>query len=216
MKCSVINQQIDAYLQQELSPLDKLAFEQHVANCDACAEQLAAAQGLLADLKNLPIAPPSADFEQRMFAKVRKRYKQDAAHSHGFRFAAGFATATVAGLAIWLAVGTQTPDDVLRGQTPMISVALHDAEPVRLMFDSESDIQNADLRIDLPDNVALAGYPGRRELSWHTSLKKGPNVLNLPIMAIDTGQGELSAQLSYHDKVKTYRLLLNTTAAPSQ
>ena len=60
--------------------------------------------------------------------------------------------------------------------------------------------------------MELEGYPGRKQLSWQTSLKKGPNVLALPIRAIEHGEGELMARLNYGEKTKTFRVLLKTTA----
>ena len=60
--------------------------------------------------------------------------------------------------------------------------------------------------------MELDGYPGRRELAWQTSLKKGQNILDLPIMAIGVGQGELLAQLNYDGTVKILRVVLKTIA----
>ena len=93
----------------------------------------------------------------------------------------------------------------------MINVAMNDSRTVRLLFEAPGDIDQVTLSIGLPNNVELAGYPGRNELTWQTSLKKGQNVLALPIMAVETGKGELIARLSYGDKLKTYRLVLKTT-----
>ena len=93
----------------------------------------------------------------------------------------------------------------------MIAVAMNQTQPVKLMFDSRSEIKHAKLTVDLPDNVTLEGYPGRRELSWPTNLNKGKNVLALPIEAVRAGQGELRVELDYNQKVKTFRVVLKTT-----
>ena len=49
-------------------------------------------------------------------------------------------------------------------------------------------------------------------MTWQTSLKKGQNILDLPVMAIGVGQGELLAQLNYDGTVKILRVVLKTIA----
>jgi len=117
-----------------------------------------------------------------------------------------------ASLAIWFASSVYLPEmpGQSASQQATVSVALNQQQTVRLMFEAQSDIQQVSLSIDLPNNMQLAGYPGRKQLSWQTSLKKGSNVLALPVMAVDPGEGELVARLNYGDKSKTVRVLLKT------
>lgn len=205
MNCTDINIHIDDWLDDQLSEQDRLAFDQHVSNCADCAAKLESARSLMLGLQNIAAPPPSANFERRVFAEVRRRHKE----SHRFRFSAGFATAATASLAIWFASSVMIPEAVIE-QPRMISVAMNEAQTVRLMFESQTDIEQVQLSVGLPDNMELDGYPGRRQLAWQTSLKKGENILALPIMAIEQGQGELVAELSYGDKVKTFRVVLKT------
>ncbi|MFC1589279.1 anti-sigma factor family protein [Pseudomonadota bacterium] len=206
MNCIDIHIHIDDWLDDQLSQQDRLVFDQHVSNCADCAARLENARSLMLGLQNIPVPPPSANFEKRVFAEVRRQHKE----SHHFRFAAGFATAATASLAIWFASSVMVPEAVIE-QPRMISVAMNEAQTVRLMFESQNDIEQVQLSVGLPDNMELDGYPGRRQLAWQTSLKKGENILALPIMAIDQGQGELVAELSYGDKVKTFRVVLKTS-----
>ena len=205
MNCTDINTHIDDYLDAQLSQQDQLAFEQHVSKCADCRQDVELAKSILTDLKNLSIPQPSANFEQRVFAEVSRQHKDH----HRFTFATGFATAAVASLAIWFASTVMVPDALIE-QPLMISVAMNQTQTVRLLFDSQIDIEQAKLSIDLPDNMQLDGYPGHRALSWQINLIKGQNILALPVMAIQHGRGELVAQVSYGDKVKTYRLVLMT------
>lgn len=210
MKCADIHLQIDDYLDKQLSPLEQSAFESHISACTDCADSVDREKSLLLALRNLPVPEPSPDFEQRIFSEVRKKYKKKYRDNHRFTFAAGFATAALASLVIWFVSSTYMPEPSLQ-QPQIISVSMHQTQTVRLLFDSRSDIQQVNLSIDLPHNMELDGYPGQRGLSWQTRLHKGQNVLALPIIAIDRGQGTLIARLSYGDKVKTYSLLLKTT-----
>lgn len=206
MNCTDINKHIDDWLSERLPASERAAFAQHVSVCANCAVRLDNASAISAGLRKLSVPPPSPDFEKRVFAEVRRQHKE----THRYKFAAGFATAATASLAIWFASSVLMPETLI--DTPqMISVAMHETQTVRLVFDSQNNIEQVQLSVDLPDNMELDGYPGRRQLAWQTSLKKGENVLALPIMAIDQGQGELVAQLSYGEKVKTFRVVLKTS-----
>lgn len=211
MKCTEISKHIDGYLDKQLTPRELLAFEQHVSGCSECAEKLETAESLLAGLKNLPVPQPSANFEQRVFAEVRRQHQENGRQHHIFRFATGFATAVLAGLAIWLVFIVYIPDSPVE-PPQVVSVEINESQTIRLLFESQSDIRQVSLNIGLPDNIELEGFPGRKELSWQTSLQQGQNILALPVIAIGHGQGELLATLIYGGKVKIFRVLLKTTA----
>lgn len=154
----------------------------------------------------MPVPPPSTDFEQRVFARLRRQYPER--RQGAGRFAAGFATAMAAGLALWFASSVFIPQQPNVAQPRAIAVTMNQTQTVRLMFDATSDLQRVSLSIDLPPNMQLQGYPGQQQLTWDTQLRKGPNVLALPIMAVEEGQGELVAQLSYGDTIRTFRVVL--------
>ena len=210
MKCNDINNRLDEYLDNALNEQEQWAFEQHIANCTACADQVQQTVSLLDGLKQLPVEAPYEDFHHRVFAEVRRHYVEKPANHPRFNFAAGFATAAIAGLAIWLVSSLYLPETAVP-QPQMISIAMNQTQTVSLVFDAPSDLQQVELSIDLPHNMELEGYPGHRGLSWQTSLHKGQNVLALPLLAIQPGQGHLLAQLSYGDKVKTFSVALKTT-----
>jgi hypothetical protein len=189
-------------------------FESHVSQCAECRESLQAAKELLTALRQIPVEPASADFEQRVFNEVRSRYP-DESRSSGFnRFASGFATAAVAGLAIWFVstlYQSGTDPDLSPLEPQVITVSMQQASTVRLEFDANNDIEQVSLTITLPGNMEVDGYPGRHQLSWNTRLSEGQNVLALPILALDPGQGELVARLSYGDKEQIFRVLLESS-----
>ncbi|VAW59669.1 hypothetical protein MNBD_GAMMA08-1381 [hydrothermal vent metagenome] len=206
MNCEDIQTQLDDYLDNHLIVGSKREMDLHINNCSACRQHLDDAMVVRDALKSLPIEETSADFESRMFANVRKQQSQN-----GNRFISGFATAMAASVFLWVASTTIFVPQQSDNTPTAISIAMHEARPVRLLFDAPSDLQQVTLSIELPANVELDGYPGRSQLSWNTRLKKGQNVLTLPINAINVGKGELVAQLTYGDKQKTYRLILKTS-----
>jgi len=206
MNCEDIQTQLDDYLDNHLIVGSKREMDLHINNCSACRQHLDDAMVVRDALKSLPIEETSADFESRMFANVRKQQSQN-----GNRFISGFATAMAASVFLWVASTTIFVPQQSDNTPNAISIAMHEARPVRLLFDAPSDLQQVTLSIELPANVELDGYPGRSQLSWNTRLKKGQNVLTLPINALNVGKGELVAQLTYGDKKKTYRLILKTS-----
>lgn len=209
MNCANFDGVVDDYLDKTLNIEDSSAFRQHVSGCADCSARLRRAESLVLALSKLAVPEPSPGFEQRILSTVRNRYQnQERAHGR-LRFATGFATAAVAGLAIWFISTIYTPRPFL-DQPQMISLGMNDVQTVRLVFDSHRDISQVRLSIDFPENVELNGYPGRKNLAWNTSLEKGQNVLALPVIAIEQGQGELVARLSYGQNIKMFRVLLAT------
>jgi hypothetical protein len=175
------------------------------------------------------------------FRSAKKRgLSQQQNHHHRQGFMLGFGSAAAAALAIWIVAGLSpdelpgtgnvTPQTVAsvepaqakattakatakeRTQQPVLSIALNTQKKVKLAFASSEPLQGAKITIRLPENVALVGYPGRRQLSWETNLKKGDNLLNLPVIATQVASGELVADIEYAGRVKTLRVNLETMA----
>lgn len=205
MSCTETNSRLDDYIEGELSTDEVQAIEKHLANCDQCSKELQETGALRRALNSLPLVEPSEGFEERLFQEVQRQYA-----NHGRnRFYAGFVTAMAASLALWFA-STLFIQQVPVNQPQVVMVALHDAQTVRLKFDAPADIEQVTLSIGLPANMELQGYAGYREISWQTRLKKGQNILALPLKAVTMGEGELVAHLNYGNKSKQFRIILKT------
>jgi hypothetical protein len=213
MKCTDIDNLIDDYLERALDKKSLSAFHQHVSGCHRCATQLENAQALLDGLSSISVPAPAPGFEQRVFSRVRLQYPEQPRHGSFFRFATGFATASIAGLAILFATYVFLPqsspiqDEI---GAHMIDVSMSQSSTIRLVFEAEQAFNAVNLTIDLPINMEVEGYPGHHQLSWTTNLEKGQNVLALPVIALDPGKGELVAKLDYGDKQKEFRIMLKT------
>ena len=203
MNCSDISTQLDDYLDNQQDASLRQAFEAHVAQCDHCQRQLAHAQQILAELKQQPVPAMSTQFRQHAFARVRQHYSKP----HGYIFAAGFASAIAASFMLWFTSSLLFTSPELP-QSPAISIAMHEVHTVRLMIDAEADINQAELSIGLSDNMRIDGYPQSTQLSWQTDLSRGQNVLSLPLKAIDPGEGELIARVTYGETIREFRLAI--------
>ncbi|MDT8384387.1 MAG: hypothetical protein RRB22_08225 [Gammaproteobacteria bacterium] len=158
-------------------------------------------------------------------------------HQQRRSFMLGFGSAAAAALALWVVVGAfpeaVSPVQVVSEEAvaintaavipastasakmaprPELSITLNKQQDIKLAFYSGQSLEGARITIRLPENVALVGYPGRRELSWTTSLKKGDNLLRLPVIATQIAHGELVADIEYQDQVKTLTLGLEAKA----
>jgi len=209
MKCTDVQKYLDDYLDDAMSLGEQKAVESHIEQCASCQQALRAQDAIRQALRTLPVDEASPDFEDRVFAEVRSHYGRRNKRHSSSRFVAGFATAMVAGLALWFTSTVFIPQ-IEQPSPQTVTVAMNQTRTVKLMFDAATDLASVTLKVELPDNIELEGYAGQKQLVWQTNLNKGQNILALPVMAIGNGQGELVAQLSYGDKTQRFRILLKT------
>jgi len=209
MNCKHIHDRLDDYLDGELSPTERAEVEHHLQQCADCRQRLQTEQNLRAELRELPVTPYSSGFTERA---LRQAVEQNAHKHHRHGFATGFGSALVAGLALWVVVGLfpGEPEMGKPEQAPllMVAVTLNQPQQVALLIDAENGMHNARIAIELPDNVALAGFPGRKRLEWTTDLAKGSNLLKLPVIATQGEGGRLIARIEHDNKVRTLTIQL--------
>jgi len=79
MKCEQYENLFTDYINKQLTPADKLAFEQHLAGCPACAEELKAIQQVWTAMGELTVPEPSANMTAR-FDAMLANYKASVSH----------------------------------------------------------------------------------------------------------------------------------------
>jgi hypothetical protein len=232
MNCTDFNNLLDDYCDGELSSELKARCDAHLANCQECATTLNDQENLLADLKAMPVVGPSEGFVERVLhtAVAQNAEHQNKTH-HRRGFMVGFTSAVAAALAIWVVVG-MSPSAIKGGHKavemaqvepnaekssaekgiPEFSIALNQPRDIQLAFYSSKALNGARITLQVPDHVAVVGYPGQRELAWKTNLAKGNNLLRLPLVANGAQGGELVAHIEYMGKVKTLKVKLAVNA----
>lgn len=230
MNCTDFNKVFDDYRDGEVDAATQAECDAHRAGCAACQAQFAADEAMRAGLRAMPVIGPTEGFVDRALHNAVQR---NVGHHHRHGFMVGFGSAAVAALALWVVVGWfpgELPVDGSGGNTvashsgspagsepsaamPELSIALNERRDIKLAFYSGQALKGARITIRIPDNVALVGYPGRRELSWETNLAKGDNTLRLPVMATQIARGELVANIQYGGQTKTLKVELRTGAA---
>ncbi len=213
MTCDGFYGRIDDYLDNELPAAQRDAFERHLDDCAGCQQRFLREQALRADLRAMPIPAPSVDFAERV---LRQAVKNDVRHHHRHGFVTGFGSALVAGLALWVVIGFLPVQHAVvpQGAEPrqIVSIALdalNEKQDVSLVFNAERAVLGARISIELPDNVIIAGYPGRKRLEWRTDLAKGSNLLRLPVIASQADSGQLIAHIEHDNRVTTLKIQID-------
>lgn len=220
MKCTDFKNLIDDYCDNELGDELKAGCEQHLSSCQGCSELLAEQNQLLASLKVMPVAGPSEGFVERALQAAVDHneggHHKGKHHRHGFLV--GFGSAAAAALALWVVVGISplpvsdsnrdmelAKSDVEK-DIPEFSIALNEQRDIKLAFYTSEELKGAQIKLTMPENVALVGFPNQRELAWTTNLAKGSNTLRLPVVATSANGGQLVAQIEYMGKVRTLKV----------
>ncbi|HEB92543.1 MAG TPA: hypothetical protein ENI94_03565 [Gammaproteobacteria bacterium] len=213
MTCDGFYERIDDYLDNELPAAQQDAFERHLNDCAGCQRRFSRQQALRADLKAMPVPAPSVDFAERV---LRQAVKSNVSHHHRHGFVTGFGSALVAGLALWVVIGFFPAQQAVapQGAEPLqiVSIALdalNEKQDVSLVFNAERAVLGARISIELPDNVTIAGYPGRKRLEWRTDLAKGSNLLRLPVIASQANSGQLIAHIEHDNRVTTLKIQID-------
>jgi hypothetical protein len=165
-------------------------------------------------LRAMPVPPPRADFIDRALSNATTT--QPGQETTGLRAAlrrpstwwaagVGALAATLACVAVFLA-----RPEVKRG--PLLSLALHESREVPFVIDSERDLADATIRLYVTGSVALDGYEGQHEIEWQVSLTKGSNLLSLPVLAREPGEGLVVAEIEHEGRIRRLSLALHVSA----
>jgi anti-sigma factor RsiW len=215
MNCTDFNQIFDDYLDQNcdgsLSQAQMASAEAHLAACSSCAAAVKSAEELAIALRQMPVVGPAEDYERRVLSAARL----NGTRSPHSGFLRGFGSAVAAGLALWVVVAlypAKLPNTRPLEELPELTIALSQQQDVKVAFRTTRALQGATITIQVPEDVALVGHPGQRELSWRANLVEGENLLRLPVLASRAMQGQLVARIEHGNKVKTLRINLKASA----
>lgn len=212
MDCQHFNNQIHDWLDGALEPVAAARLATHAGICRACAAGLAEERRLRLALRDLPTPAPRRGFaaEALRVAVLAERASRHNNHRHDWTLA--FAGAMAASLCIALALGlressapvvarsTQQPAVIAVGLQPSlqtVSLTVGQVESLRLRIEAPRDFADVRFSVDLPDHVSLAGQPGIRAMTWQGALRKGDNMLELPLVADVGAAGLMQARVSW-------------------
>ncbi len=203
MNCHDIHNYCDAYLEQEMSDTQKHALEAHLESCPACRHYVQQAQNIRDALTKLQAPAMRPGFAEQAFDKARQQNTTVAGSKRftgtGLALAASLALAGIVGVFMHQPSSTEPEPTAIR-------ISMQKAKDINVVFNAREDLEQVTISIELSDNLALDGYGDKRTVSWNTPLQKGKNVLSLPIIATQSGNGTVIARLRLGDQNKTVQI----------
>jgi Putative zinc-finger len=201
MKCEHTTEGLEDYLDALLPAPERQELEQHLRTCARCRHDLEQRRALRLHLADLPVPQPAPGaLESMLRAAVRSAPAPRPRWQHPGWFGSALATAAVLLVALGIRLGMELPgvksagpEVVLTAQPVELGATV---QRVALVFRTKDAMPDADISMWLPDDVQIEGRPHLRHISWHTDLKQGPNLLELPLLATGTRGGTLVVQLS--------------------
>lgn len=77
---------------------------------------------------------------------------------------------------------------------------------IRIVINSLDVREMAHIQVDLSQNISIKGFPEQQQLSWETPLKKGKNLLTIPVVLETPQSGQLQMTYSYGDISKEVKV----------
>ncbi|MGV1098980.1 anti-sigma factor family protein [Thiovibrio sp. JS02] len=200
MKCEQIERSLDDYFDKTLSAKEEEEFTAHLAACPRCQALCRQGRQLLTALRELPAPSPPPGFQARVFSALPGRGEK---RRPGLPWLVP-AGAMAALLLVWLLVAPpgRPPAGPSSGDGSARTVRLNEISQVKLLVESGETLEGVVITITLPAQLALAGYPQERRISFVTSLAPGNNLLTLPLIGTGKGEVTVAARIDHGAKSK--------------
>jgi hypothetical protein len=150
-------------------------------------------------LKRLPVPEPRPGFIDRAFTRVTSRTEVlsfwPAFLNRGETWvgvAAGALLAIIASLTFMRASDN--------ADAHPITLAVNEVRHIEVLIDSERDLPDTNIHVAAVGGIGLAGFGNQQQLDWRAHLRRGPNLLTLPVVARNSGDGVLLAVVEHAGK----------------
>lgn len=213
MNCERIRLHIDDYLDGSLGDAEARDLRLHVAGCESCGQVVDSEirmRRLLRDYGSMNI-PDATYFDAALVRAARVGRRRQ----HRRSWMTGFGSAVAAGLALWVVstvwFAAPATDTTIEDSMPLVAMTLEQPHTVNLVFSSAAALDDATLTVTLPPGIEVAGFAGKREITWRTSLREGKNLLPLKLIATLPTDGVLLATLRHGDDDRTFRFRIDVS-----
>ncbi|TDU31435.1 putative zinc finger protein [Panacagrimonas perspica] len=204
MNCALFKTSLHDWLDGGRDADGVAALESHAGGCPACRALLAEERLRRSALRQLPVPPARPRFasEALQVARLADRSWRRQLRRHDMQIAAVAASAALAVVAFVLL--RQEPGipagQIVAVAPPAIetyALTTGQVQSLRLRIEAPRDFEGVRFSVELPDHVSLVGQPGIRAMTWEGSLRKGPNVLELPLLAQAGAAGRMATRVSW-------------------
>ena len=212
MQCSELHKHIDDRLDGQLSEVECAGMDHHLEHCADCRGAFAEEKAMREALRDMPVPEVSVGFAARA---LRRAAVANSVSHHPVRnraFMGGFAAALVAGIVLWFVTGVYGPNGEFVTSQPQLaelSISLYETRQVKLSFNAPENMNKVRVSLVLPEHVELEGYPDRKQIAWYTNLRKGDNILTLPLSALRSEKGVFTAKIGTGKTEKKIQFYLN-------
>ena len=197
MTCQDIDNLLQDFIDDELSPSDYERVTAHHQSCADCSQKYQQALSVISILQNFDVTPSTPDFADRVIAQAFAGQQNTKRIPRRVPAAIAASFVLIALISVILNLKFPTQNDVVVLNGDEITV-------IKVAIDSAQAIDGVSMSIDLSDNLQISGYENLKELSWKANLSKGTNVIALPISALARGDGEITAQVRVNDSVRIF------------
>ena len=216
--CQQIEQDLDDLLAGTFPLLLADAMHAHMSSCTKCKKLFDQEGRIITLLAQQKVPTMREDFAKQALAVARSRYeasvdagKNTVSHTnngHSSFFARfGYALATVA--VSWIAITQFISINHNADPIQTVSMSVGEVKNVHLVFNSPESMDNVMVAITLPEHTKIQGRSGVSKLLWSTSLKKGKNIISIPVVAEQDKNGEIITRISSGEKSKIFKVRLN-------
>ncbi len=150
-------------------------------------------------LRHLPAPQPRPGFVDRALARATQRPQRHSVwpaflnHAETWAgVAAGALLAVAVCFAVWRAPTTSPSQP--------IKLAVNEVRQIEVLIDAERDLPDTDIRVAAVGGIELDGFDDQQQVNWRANLRRGPNLLSLPVVARNAGDGVLLAVVEHAGK----------------
>ncbi len=205
MNCDQFAGALHDWLDGQMDGAQAADMAAHACRCRGCALAASDERIIREALRGLPVPVLRPEFKREALraARVAGRTLRRKMLEHDVRIAVLAASSAIAVL-VFSALRTPVPtggsqgfDTVSADEVEVYAVTAGEVQSLRLRIQSPRDFDGVRFSVELPDDVSLAGQPGVRAMTWEGSLRKGSNVLELPLLAQVGAAGRVATRVAW-------------------
>ncbi len=214
LTCNDAKDQLNAYLDGELTGTRYQAIELHLQLCSTCKTLFMQRRQLLDAMKSMPSVQASPVLlrrivETRATKQPQQRHQRHQRHQKVIWFSAGAASVLVASILLLVVTFVLKPLDSSTQSMSAVIATLHEAHNINFVVNSDQALENVKFSVLVPSNIQLKGYSDLHELAWNGKLIKGDNLLSLPVIARNAAPSILVMRIQHRNAEKEYRININ-------
>lgn len=205
MNCDHFADTLHDWLDGRIEAERAAAMAEHAGRCRGCALAASDERLIRTALRELPVPALRPDFKREGLraAQVAGRTLHRKLLEHDVRIAALAASSAIAVLVFAALRGPVTTsaaqgfETVSAEQVQVYALTAGEVQSLRLRIQSPRDFEGVRFSVELPHDVSLAGQPGVRAMTWEGRLRKGSNVLELPLLARAGAAGSVATRVAW-------------------